>query len=140
MPLAGAQGEWAGVEGPLVGGCLSLLTATLGTAWAIDARGAVLFLEDVNEPFYRVDRMLQQLRLAGAFEGVRGIILAQLVEDGAQGVSNGELREAVAAAAGDHVPVAWGCPSGHCRPNLTLPLGARARVDTDRRKLVVGER
>lgn len=139
LPLAGFQGDWAGVEGPLVGGCLSLLTATLGTPWAIDARGSVLFLEDVNEPFYRVDRMLHQMRLAGVLKEVRGIVLAQFTQEGAGNGSNRDLRAAVAEAAGTRVPIAWGCSSGHCRPNLTLPLGARARVDELGSKLVVGE-
>jgi muramoyltetrapeptide carboxypeptidase len=143
LPLAGVDGDWEGVEGPLVGGCLSLLTATIGTPWAIDARDSVLFLEDVDEPLYRVDRMLQQMRLAGALEGVRGILLAEFARHdragGPQEAANQELRAAVAAAAGSHVPVAWGCSSGHCRPNLTLPLGARARVDARGPQLLVGE-
>src|SRR5680860_277244 len=57
-------------EGRLVGGNLSLITATLGTSYAVDTRGAILFLEEIGEPAYRVDRMLTQLRLAGALDGV----------------------------------------------------------------------
>ncbi|MDH3524260.1 MAG: LD-carboxypeptidase [Acidobacteriota bacterium] len=138
LPLIGAAGGWDAVEGPLVGGCLSLLAATLGTPWALRAADCILFLEDVGEPLYRVDRMLQQLRLAGALAEVRGIVLGKLDESGAEGASPEDLRAAVAAAAGSEVPVAWGCPSGHCRPNLTLPLGARARVEAGALRLVVG--
>ena len=62
-------------QGPLCGGNLSLLAASLGTPWEIDTRGKLLFLEDVDEHTYRVDGMLTQLRNAGKFDQCAGVIL-----------------------------------------------------------------
>src|SRR4029453_6428703 len=62
------------VEGPILGGCLSILASIVGTPWATPLRDALLFVEDVNEPVYRVDRMLTHLRLSGSLAGVRGIL------------------------------------------------------------------
>ncbi len=138
LAAEGMEGSWSEVEAPLSGGCLSLLAATQGTEWAFRAAGTVLFLEDVDEPLYRIDRMLQQLRLAGALEGVAGVLVgdlkaADLESAGREGSDLPEsprttvldrLREAL----GPGVPIAWGCSSGHCRPNLTVPLGATVRA------------
>ncbi|HEV8630573.1 MAG TPA: LD-carboxypeptidase, partial [Thermoanaerobaculia bacterium] len=65
-------------EGPLLGGCLSLLAAVVGTPWAPRLDGALLFLEDVNEPLYRLDRMLTHLRLSGSLTTVRAIVAGYL--------------------------------------------------------------
>lgn len=135
--LEGTDGDWRGVEGPLAGGCLSLLSATLGTPWAVPTGESILFLEDTHEPLFRVDRMLQQLRLAGAFETVRGVVLGSFDNVGLPHEVS-EVLQAVRDAAGPEVPVAWGCPSGHCRPNTSLALGAMASVAAERRRLVLG--
>lgn len=65
-------------SGRLVGGNLSLLGSTLGTLAEVDTQDSILFIEDVNEPLYRVDRLLTQLRLAGKLEGVRGVLVGIL--------------------------------------------------------------
>jgi muramoyltetrapeptide carboxypeptidase len=119
-------------EGILRGGCLSLLAASLGTPWALRTAGerAILFLEDVDERPYRIDRMLRQLRLAGAFDAVVGVVLGEMkgcLPRPDEGYSLDEVvREALA---GLDVPVAAGLPSGHTSgPAVTLPLGVRARL------------
>jgi muramoyltetrapeptide carboxypeptidase len=132
-------------EGPLIGGCLSLLTSTLGTAFAPDLDGAVLFFEDVDEPPYRVDRMLTHLRLSGRLSSLQGMIAGHLTCDlparrnpehrAADEPSNEDLLRELAGEAG--WPVAWGLCAGHASPNLTLPLGARVRLDPGRRTLEV---
>jgi muramoyltetrapeptide carboxypeptidase len=123
------------VEGVVLGGCLSLVAAVLGTPWATSLDGALLFLEDVNEPLHRVDRMLTHLRLSGRLTGVRGMIFGYFGPDWEQAI--GEIpsenggrwhRETLLALPG---PVAWGAPCGHGIPNLTLPLGARGCLDPD---------
>lgn len=120
-------------EGPLVGGNLSLVAATLGTPYAIRAEGAILFLEEVGEAPYRVDRLLTQLRLAGVLDGVAGIAIGGFTEEphgAAEDYVSQEdvLRERL----GDlGVPVAMGFPFGHVDDNWTLPMGARARLDAD---------
>ena len=117
-------------DGVMYGGCLSLLCASLGTPYEIDTRGAILFLEDVAEPAYRVDRMLMQMKLAGKLDEVRGIIFGEML-DCARGAEGYTLQEVVLRIAGDlGVPVAYGLRSGHVsRRNITIPLGVAAHLD-----------
>jgi muramoyltetrapeptide carboxypeptidase len=115
-------------EGILYGGCLSILVASLGTPYEIRTDGAILFLEDVAEKPYRIDRMLMQLKLAGKLDGVRGIIFGEM-RDCAQTANQGyTLQEVVLRIVGDlGVPVAYGVRSGHVTAgNITLPIGVRA--------------
>jgi len=116
-------------DGTMYGGCLSLLCASLGTPYEIDTRGTILFLEDVAEPAYRIDRMLMQLKLAGKFDEVRGIIFGEML-DCARGAEGYTLPEVVLRIVGDlGVPVVYGLRSGHVsRLNLTLPLGVAAHL------------
>ena len=127
--------------GRLLGGCLSLLVATIGTPEELDTRGSILVLEDENEPPYRVDRMLTQLRRAGKFDGVRGVVLGDFPEcDPAPG-SGYALVDVLRDRLDDlGIPVAWRFPVGHTRqPNVTLPLGVRATLDAGRGRLVIEE-
>jgi muramoyltetrapeptide carboxypeptidase len=110
-------------EGPLVGGNLSLVAALLGTRWAWDARGAILFLEDVNEEPYRVDRLLTQLRLAGVLDAAAGFVLGSFTEEASP---TGLLQQMLG---GLGKPVLAGWPGGHGTPNRPLPLGLRVRLD-----------
>lgn len=128
-PAAAITGGAA--EGRLVGGNLSLIAATLGTPYAIDANGAILFLEEVGEASYRVDRLLQQLRLAGVLDGVAGIALGAFTEGGDDADSPGVLDVLADVLGGLGVPVAHGFPFGHVDDNWTLPVGVRARLDAD---------
>lgn len=120
-----AEGE---AEGILYGGCLSILVASLGTPYEIRTKGKILFLEDVAEKPYRIDRMLMQLKLAGKLDGVRGIIFGEM-RDCLQAANQGyTLPEVVLRIVGDlEVPVAYGVRSGHVSAgNITLPIGVRA--------------
>ena len=128
------------VSGPLLGGCLSLLAATVGTRWLPDLSGSILFWEDVNEPPYRIDRMLTHLRLSDNLAKIEAMIVGHV--DGQQ------PAEAPApdwpalvedGLAGYAWPLAWGLHSGHLRPNLTLPLGLTATLERNDRRLWLGE-
>lgn len=115
------QGE--GASGRLIGGNLAVFTALLGTPWMPRPEGAILFIEDVAEEPYRVDRLLAQLRHAGVLDAVAGFLVGSF--------SDAEDPTAVLA---DYLgplgkPVLAGWPSGHCRPNAGLPLGLRVRMD-----------
>jgi muramoyltetrapeptide carboxypeptidase len=117
-------------EGALVGGNLALLAATCGTPFGLQARGRILFLEEVGEATYRIDRTLMQLRLSGALDGLAGLIVGQFTE----GVDHpelplGRLIEESAATLG--VPCVAGAPIGHVDDNWCLPVGVRARLDAD---------
>ena len=117
-------------EGVLYGGCLSLLCASLGTPYEIETRGTILFLEDLAEPAFRIDRMLMHLRLAGKFDGVRGLIFGEMLNCGPRNGGDYTLQEVVTRVVGDlGIPVAYGLPSGHVsRGNITLPFGVRATL------------
>jgi muramoyltetrapeptide carboxypeptidase len=131
LPLDRVTGRGE-VEGRLLGGCLSLLSSTLGTPFAPELDRSLMFWEDVQEPLYRVDRMLMQLSLAGALEGVRGMVVGPWRPPAGQAEDQSleGLLEELAERLG--IPVGYGCPSGHCAPNLTLPLGARGRLSAER--------
>jgi muramoyltetrapeptide carboxypeptidase len=127
-------------EGPLLGGCLSILAALVGTRFLPSFRGALLFIEDTQTKPYQIDRMLTQLRLAGLLDGVRGMIFGEMPgceQHPDQGYSLEDmLRDWTAYL---HVPVLFGFPSGHTRSKgLTLPLGTRARLDGDGLTLLEG--
>lgn len=119
-------------EGRLQGGCISILASAAGTPWAIrpDPEGTILFLEDVDERPYRLDRMLLQLRASGAFAGVRGIVLGDMPGCYPPHGADYTLEDVILDTLGGvDVPIAIGLSSGHTRnPNVTLPFGARARL------------
>jgi muramoyltetrapeptide carboxypeptidase len=130
-PGSGVDGLVDGTaEGILYGGCLSLLVASLGTPYEIKTAGTILFLEDVAAKPYQIDRMLMQLKLAGKFKDVRGIIFGQM-RDCLQTANQGyKLEEVVLRIVGGlGIPVAYGVRSGHVTArNITLPLGVRSEL------------
>jgi len=118
-----------GAEGPLVGGCLSMLVTTLGTPYDVDTDHCVLFLEDVAEKPYRIDRMLNHMKHAGKFDHVRGLVLGPMIDCDDGGGS--ELLRAVFldVLADFDFPIVFGLEAGHGSANVVLPLGCRARLD-----------
>jgi len=122
-----ADGE---AEGLLYGGCLSILAASLGTPYQIKTAGTILFLEDLAAKPYQIDRMLMQLKLAGLFDAVRGIVFGEML-DCVQTANQGyTLQEVITRIVGDlGVPVAFGVKSGHVTSaNITLPFGVRSKL------------
>lgn len=117
--------------GPLVGGNLAVTCAGIGTANQLDARAAVLLLEDVNEAPYKLDRMLTQLRRAGLLDEVVGVVLGRFVGcDPAVGVPSASVDEVLGDRLGDlGVPVLAGLPVGHQDRHLALPHGATMTLD-----------
>ena len=120
-------------RGHLYGGCLSLLVASLGTSYEIETEETILFLEDVGEKPYQIDRMLMQLLLAGKFESVRGVIFGEMldcVQPGAQSFSLPQVIERVLADV--RVPMVFGLKSGHVSGgNITLPFGVQAELSAN---------
>ncbi|MGD0180256.1 MAG: LD-carboxypeptidase [Terriglobales bacterium] len=124
-PLADGVGQ-----GFLYGGCLSMLVASLGTPYEIHTTGTILFIEDMAEKPYQIDRMLMQLKLAGKFADVRGIVFGEML-DCVQNKDQGyTLEEVILRVVGDlRVPVVFGLRSGHVsHENVTLPIGVRAEL------------
>jgi muramoyltetrapeptide carboxypeptidase len=129
------------VSGRLVGGNLTVLAHLLGTRYAPDFRDAVLFLEDVGEPVYRLDRALMHLKLAGVLDRVSAVLIGSLEPKGRGRAFPPdrpveELVEEFFAPLG--VPVVTGLPSGHLQGKRSLPLGGLARVDTRAGRLEAG--
>jgi serine-type D-Ala-D-Ala carboxypeptidase len=130
------------VRGRLVGGNLSLIVATIGTPYAIQPKGAILFLEDVDEPPYRIDRYLSQLRLAGVLDQVAGVVLGQFTppEKGGKPDDGPETQRVLREYFGSlKVPVLANFPVGHVPHNVTLPHGALAELDADKGTLKILE-
>jgi muramoyltetrapeptide carboxypeptidase len=117
-------------EGTLYGGCLSLLCASLGTPYEIHTEGSILFLEDRGEKPYQIDRMLMQLKLAGKFDGVAGIIFGEMLDCGQQDAADRTLHDLVLRILGGlGVPIAFGLKSGHVSSkSFTLPIGVGATL------------
>ncbi len=120
-------------QGRLYGGCLSILVASLGTPFEIHTEGTILFLEDIGEKPYQIDRMLMQLRLAGKLKGVRGFIFGEMLDCIQPGGQNYTLQQVIIRVLAEYkVPIVYGLKSGHVSGgNITLPLGARAELAAD---------
>jgi len=122
QPFSGA------VSGTLWGGNLAMVCSLLGTPYMPNVEGGILFLEDVNEPPYRVERMLLQLEQAGVLGAQRAIVLGDFSNYRVTDYDNGYDMDAVASYLQDRlaVPVLTGLPFGHCARKLTLPVGGHA--------------
>lgn len=130
-PQSGGQAFSGSVEGTLWGGNLAMLCSLLGTPFMPQVEGGVLFLEDINEPPYRIERMLIQLQQAGVLGAQRAIVLGDFSNYRVTDYDNGYDMDAVVAYLHEHlpVPVLTGLPFGHCARKLTLPVGAQVRLD-----------
>ena len=128
-------------EGTIIGGNLSLIVDTIGTPYEIDVKGKILLIEEIGEDPYKIDRMLNQLRLSGKLKEAEGIILGDFnnCEDGKH-PENLNLEQIF----NDHIkPVSkatiYNLKTGHCEPMITLPFGVRARLDADKKELIILE-
>ncbi len=124
-------------EGRLTGGNLSLVAASLGTPWQIDARDKILFLEDVGEGVYALERMLCQLRYAGVFDQAAGVVLGDFTRCRNSYREDYGPGELVRDFFGDYPkPILSNVRSAHVSPMVTLPMGAWCRVDGEKGTMV----
>ncbi|WP_330619738.1 S66 peptidase family protein [Vallitalea pronyensis] len=118
-------------EGPIIGGNLTLITSTLGTPYEIDTKGKILFMEEVGERPYKVDRLLTQLKHAGKLKDAQGILLGNFKncepQEKEMSHSLQEVFEELIKPL--HKPTLYHLKAGHCRPNITLPFGVRVHMD-----------
>lgn len=128
--------------GRLIGGNLTVLSTLMGTPWMSDMKGAILFLEDVNERPYRIDRMLQQLRLAGVLDSLGGVLFGQCSRCDAPmegertlGFTLDEIVDQYLAPLG--IPAFSGANVGHVSNQLSLPVGVPVELDADARTIRV---
>ena len=123
-------------RGRLTGGNLAMVEATLGTKYEIDTTDAILFLEEINEEPYRIDRMLTHLWLAGKLQTCKGIAIGNFKNCEAKGISisgpSFTLKEVIQERTKDlGIPVVYGLPFGHVKSKLTLPLGVEAELNAN---------
>jgi len=121
--------------GTLTGGNLSVLYSLAGTLYDIDTRGKVLFIEDLNEYLYHIDRMIMNLKLRGKLEGLSALIVGEMLDmksspSGFRKKAHQIIGEAVAEY---NYPVLFGFPAGHGKVNLALPLGREVKVGVEER-------
>jgi muramoyltetrapeptide carboxypeptidase len=122
-------------EGILTGGCLSIIAAGIGTPYEIKTERKILFIEDLGEPPYRLDRMLTHLRLAGKMEKIAGLLLGDFLDcEPAQGGYTAQevLRDVLSDL---NIPILAGFPAGHGSSNWTIPFGTRIRMDASNRSI-----
>ena len=128
-------------RGKLYGGNLSVISGIVGSPYVPDLTGAILFLEDVGEAVYRIDRMLTQLKLAGVLDQLAGFVFGQCTNCGPSGGYGALTLEQVLA---DHIaplgiPAWWNAAIGHVEPILTLPLGIEVTMDATAGRIVMEE-
>lgn len=127
-------------QGPLIGGCLSVVVAMIGTPWQPVFDGRLLFLEDTGEKAFRVDRMLTQLRQAGIFGRVAGLVFGAIRPVEGSVRESDLIRDSIGeATASLDCPVLSGIAAGHGTANFALPLGLTARIDATERRLAFTE-
>ena len=123
-------------EGQLVGGNLSLLINMLGTGWAPDYEGKILFIEDIYESVYNIDRMVWQMKTLGIFDRIAGLILGDFNECENSYDPGFLINEYIRDQFADlKVPVMYNIGSGHCAPMGTLIMGCNCRMDTDKKQI-----
>lgn len=146
--LTGARTQWTVRLGEVIrsgraraevmGGCLSLLVTTLGTPFEVDTRGKILFLEDVGEKPYRIERLLTHLKMAGKLSGVAGVILGDFTDCAGDGPR--DVRQIVGEIFHDaEFPVVAGMTAGHGIENLALPLGVAMSLNSEDGTLTLDE-
>lgn len=123
-------------SGPVLGGNLNTLCHLLGTRFQPDFKGCILFLEDRGEAAYRIDRMLSQMKLAGCFNSLAGLILGNFIDccD-----TDEIIRIAGDIFKGDEIPIIAGLEVGHGKRNLAIPIGLNATVNVDQKLLIFHE-
>ena len=121
-------------EGVLFGGCLALTTSLAGTPYDFWIEDGIWFWEDVDEPAYRIDRMLTHLRLSGRMKRIRGVVIGRLKACGSEEEIEALLRDFFASMG---IPVIRNVPFGHHGDNLLMPIGAPVRLDTNERSLTI---
>lgn len=124
-------------NGKLVGGNLSLIASMMGTPYELDTKGKILFLEDVDESPYRIDRMLLQLKQCGKFKDAEGIILGAWTncepKEGENSLSLMEIFEELIIP--ENKPTIYNLACGHCMPTMSIPMGAKIKIDTENNEI-----
>lgn len=131
-PAAGVVIQAGQTKGPVIGGNLNTLCHLLGTSFEAGFKNHILLLEDRGEAHYRIDRMLSQMKLAGCFEGIAGLVLGSFEDCGAL---DGIYQIFQEHFQDFQIPILAGFDIGHGKQNMTVPIGMTATLDTDKQLL-----
>jgi len=131
-------------EGEIIGGNLSLIADTIGTPYEIDLKGKILFIEEIGEEPYQIDRMLTQLRLSGKLKEAEGIILGDFNNCVAKTLKYDDsltLKQVIEDIIKPiERPTIANLRAGHCEPIVTLPFGVKAKLDANKKELTILEK
>lgn len=126
-------------SGKLLGGNLTVLTSMIGSEYLPDFKDAILFLEDVGEDVYRVDRMLTQLKLSGILQELNGFVFGKCTECG-QNANSLSLKEVFDDHLKElHIPAFYGAMISHEEQNSTIPVGVKAQLNADEKTIILQE-
>lgn len=130
-------------EGNIIGGNLSLITSTLGTDYEINTKGKLLFIEEIGEEPYKIDRMFTQLILSNKFQEAEGIILGDFnncIPEKSEYNNSFTIDELINTMIKPlNKPIIYNLQSGHCEPMLTIPFGVNAKIDSYKGELIILE-
>ena len=130
-------------NGILIGGNMSLITSAIGTPYEVDTDNKILFLEDVGEDLETIDQYLMQLKLAGKFRSIKGIVFGRMLNCVDSSGNQYNIRRVLANILSDlKIPIVYGFPSGHRVAgdfNITLPFGSSVTLDADAPQLIVND-
>ncbi|MCG8533409.1 MAG: LD-carboxypeptidase, partial [Desulfovibrionales bacterium] len=121
-------------RGVLMGGNLATLSHLCGTPFQPDFRGTILFIEDVGEPGYKIDRMLSQMKMAGMLDGLRGVVLGEFVD-----CEQSDYIPEIVMEIFDGIPILSGVPAGHGEDNFPLVMGETVVLDTAQKSIQWGD-
>jgi muramoyltetrapeptide carboxypeptidase len=134
VPASGVEVLRTGkAAGRLYGGCLSMMVASLETPFEIQTEDSILFIEDIAEKPFRIDRMLMQLRLAGKLDKVRGFVFGEMLDCRPPDGETYTLQQVIMRVLAPYnVPIVYGLKSGHVTSgNITLPIGVKAELEAE---------
>jgi muramoyltetrapeptide carboxypeptidase len=134
VPASGVEVLRTGkAAGRLYGGCLSMMVASLETPFEIQTEDSILFIEDIAEKPFRIDRMLMQLRLAGRLDKVRGFVFGEMLDCRPPDGETYTLQQVIMRVLAPYnVPIVYGLKSGHVTSgNITLPIGVKAELEAE---------
>ena len=137
-PFLNRQGK---ASGTLFGGNLSVYASMLGSKYIKIPRNGILLLEDIGEEPYRIDRMIYQLKIAGVFNRLKGLIVGQFTEYEEDNKMYGSLYESILSAVKEFdFPICFGYPVGHTRINLPIIMGGNATLTVNKEEVLLKQR
>lgn len=125
-------------SGIIIGGNLSLIVSTIGTNYEINTKDKILFIEEVGETIYKIDRMLTQLELSGKFNDCRGIIFGDFEDCNKEREEDYDLYDLLLDKVKKYnKPCVYNLQSGHCTPMISIPLGVKCKLDATNKQIIL---